>query len=36
MMPNILADIALVRIMAGIIAALAVVVVGLAFLPARR
>ncbi len=32
MMPNILADIALVRIMAGIIAALAVVVVGLAFL----
>ncbi len=32
MMPNILADISLVRIMAGIIAALAVVVVGLAFL----
>lgn len=32
MMPNILADIGLVRIMAGIIAALAIVVVGLAFL----
>ncbi|RVU18723.1 ABC transporter permease subunit [Methylobacterium oryzihabitans] len=32
MMPNILADIALVRIMAGIIAAVALVVVGLAFL----
>ncbi|AWB23124.1 ABC transporter [Methylobacterium currus] len=32
MMPNILADIGLVRIMAGLIAAVAVVVVGLAFL----
>ncbi|WP_298957006.1 branched-chain amino acid ABC transporter ATP-binding protein/permease [uncultured Methylobacterium sp.] len=32
MMPNILADISLVRIMAGIIAAVALVVVGLAFL----
>ncbi len=35
MMPNILADIGLVRIMAGIIAAVAVIVVGLAFLRRR-